>query len=306
MNPDRHTSRAASIWASRSPTPATSVRSRFQVAARAGLRNSSPGRGLPVGQVHVRRRGPLRLEQLPYGLDGRPDVLHARVAVLGVPDGVLQDVGQGLRAVVPKEEHPGVEGAGNGRREGSRTGYEIQTESPVVLDRRARGGDTLAAQHPHLAARRGQQDGHLTGGSVEVRFHDVQDERPGDGRVVRVAAVLQDGHRRLRGQPVRGGHHAEGALERGSGGEVHISPRWSRACAGARLRSPWSGSRLSTRPVHTSPPYFAGAKTRWAATTAPPRAHSSNGRGRTTRSQSTAAPKAWSTKACRMWSANRS
>ncbi len=45
MKPVRHTSRAASIWATRSPAPATSASRRFQVAARAGLRNSVPGRG---------------------------------------------------------------------------------------------------------------------------------------------------------------------------------------------------------------------------------------------------------------------
>lgn len=44
-NPDRHTSRAASIRASRSPAGAVSASSRFQVAASAGLRSSSPGRG---------------------------------------------------------------------------------------------------------------------------------------------------------------------------------------------------------------------------------------------------------------------
>ncbi len=44
-NPVRHTSRAASISASRPPAPATSASSRFQVAARAGLRKSRPGRG---------------------------------------------------------------------------------------------------------------------------------------------------------------------------------------------------------------------------------------------------------------------
>jgi hypothetical protein len=52
-----------------------------------------------------------------------------------------------------------------------------------------------------------------------VRLDDVQHEAGGDGGVERVPAVLQHSHRGLRGQPVRAGDHAEGAPQRGPGGE---------------------------------------------------------------------------------------
>ncbi len=172
-----------------------------------------------AGQVDLRGGGPLGREQLPDGLDGLADALHRRVPVLGVADGVLQDLGERLGAVVAQQEHPGVEGAGDGggQRPGARD--EVQPQPPVVGGARPGRCHTLPAQHPHLAAGRGEQDGHLAGGTVQVRFDDVQHEGTGHGRVVGVAAVLQYGHRRLRGQPVGGGDHAEGALQGRSGGE---------------------------------------------------------------------------------------
>ena len=75
-------------------------------------------------------------------------------------------------------------------------------------------------------------------GTVEVRLDDVQDEAGGDRGVVGVAAVLQDGHRRLRGEPVRRGHHAEGALERRSGREHAVPPRCAEPCGAVRSDQP--------------------------------------------------------------------
>jgi hypothetical protein len=180
-------------------------------------------RCLAAREVDVRRRGPLRLEQLAHGLDGLADALHGRVAVLGVADGVRQHLVEGQGAVVAQQQHPGVERAryGDGERPGA--GDEVQAEAPVVRDGRPGRRDALPAQHPYLAAGRGEEDRHLTGRAVEVRLDDVQHEGPRHGRVVGVAAALQNGHRRLRGEPVGGGDHAEGALEGRSGREHRAS-----------------------------------------------------------------------------------
>ena len=204
----RQTARAASICAlARRPPPRPRRRSRRQVAASAGLRNSSPGARRPsAGQVHLGGRGPLVLEQLAHRLDGRADALHRGVPVLGVPDGVPQHVGEGLGAVVAQQQHPGVEGAGHGGGERAGAGDEVEAEPAVVRDGRPGRGAGPARTAP---ARRGvgggEDDRDLAGGPVEVRLDDVQHEAGGDGRVVGVAAVLQDGHRRLRGEPVGGG-----------------------------------------------------------------------------------------------------
>ncbi len=176
-------------------------------------------RRVSVRQVDLGRGRPLGLEQLPHGLDGLRETLHGRVSVLGVGDGVLQHVGQRFGAVVAQQEQPGVEGTGHGGGEWSGAGDEVQTQLLVVRDRRPGRCHSLSAQHPHLAARGGEQDRHLTGGPVEVRLDDVQHEGTGHGCVVGVAPVLQHRHGRLRGQPVGGRHHAEGSLKRGPGAE---------------------------------------------------------------------------------------
>jgi hypothetical protein len=62
----------------------------------------------------------------------------------------------------------------------------------------AAGG--VVADHRHLAAR-----------PVQVGLDHLEHEAGGDGGVERVAAVLQHGHPGPGGQPVRRGHHAEGA-----------------------------------------------------------------------------------------------
>lgn len=121
--------------------------------------------------------------------------------------------------MVAQQQHPGVEGTGHGRGQRSGAGDEVEAEGAVVGDRDPGGGDALAAENPYGAVGRGDERRELPGGPVEVRLDDVQDETGGDGRVEGVAAVLQYGHGAAGGEPVRGGHHAEGALEGGSGRE---------------------------------------------------------------------------------------
>lgn len=258
MNPVRHTWRAASIRASRSACgPGGLAEQPLPGGGEHGIAEELAGTWrLPTGQVHVGRRRPLRLEQPAHGLDGLPDALHGRVPVLGVPDGVLQDVAEGLGAVVAQQQHPGVERARYGGGERTGAGDEVQAEAPVVRDGRPGRCDALPAQHPHLATGRGQQDRHLAGRTVEVRLHDMQHEGARHGRVVGVAAVLQNGHRRLRGQPVGGGHHAEGALKGRAGREhtgCHLSwsyhPSPPPVVAPPKLRHPTCSPGLGKSPT---------------------------------------------------------
>ncbi len=60
---------------------------------------------------------------------------------------------------------------------------------------------------------RGDDGRQVAAGAVQVWLYDVECERDGDGGVKGVAAVLQHGHPRLAGQPVRRGHHAERACQ---------------------------------------------------------------------------------------------
>ncbi len=189
----------------------------------------SGAREFTVRQVDLGGGRPLALEQLPHGGHGLGHPLHGRVPVLCVADGVLEHVRELLGAVVAQQHHPRVEGAGYGRRQRAGAGDQFEAEPAVVGDGRGGGGHALPAQHPHLSPGGRQQDRHLAGGAVEVGFDDVQHEAGRDRRVEGVAAVLQHGHRRLRGEPVRGRHHAEGALERGPGREHGLSPRGFRA-----------------------------------------------------------------------------
>ncbi|MNV77038.1 hypothetical protein D3C71_1704300 [compost metagenome] len=78
----------------------------------------------------------------------------------------------------------------------------------------------MAAQRAHaLFVLAPEQDRHFAARPVQVRFHDLQREAAGNGRVIGVAAAFQHAHRHLRGQPVRGRHDAEGAAYFGTGGE---------------------------------------------------------------------------------------
>ncbi len=177
-------------------------------------------RGPTAGQPEVGRRRPVGLEELADALDGGGRPGDQRVAVARIPDRRLEDGGQRQRAVVAQEEQPGVDRAGHGRRERAGAGHVVEAERRERLAGRRRGRRSLAAQHPRARVLRGGHDGReVAARPVEVGLDDVQHEATGGRRVEGVAAELEHPLRRLRGEPVRGGDHAEGPGERGAGGE---------------------------------------------------------------------------------------
>jgi hypothetical protein len=135
------------------------------------------------------------------------------VPALGVTDGVGEHLAQRLRAVVAQQEQPGVERPGHGGRERPGAWHQVEAERGVVVDGRARRRRSLSTQDPRCLPGGREDHRHLTGGTVEVRLHDVQHEGGRDRRVEGVAVVLQHRHGAGRGQPVRGRHHAERALQ---------------------------------------------------------------------------------------------
>ncbi|MGF6470818.1 hypothetical protein [Paraburkholderia youngii] len=54
-----------------------------------------------------------------------------------------------------------------------------------------------------------------------MRLDDLQDEAGGSGGVERIAAFFEDRHRRCAREPVRRGHHAEGADQFWTGCKRH-------------------------------------------------------------------------------------
>ena len=190
-------------------------------------------------KVELRRAGP-RLEQPPVRLDRRRDAIDERVAVLRVPDRVLEDVADPPRPEVAQEQEPAAEGTGNARRENAGARDELVAELPVAVDRRSRGCDTLAAEDERLLPFHGPEDrGHLAAGPVQVRLDDLEDE-PGRARSVeRIAAALQHRHPGRRGEPVRRRDHPERAAELGSRGEGH-APESTRPVQGPSRRSQYT------------------------------------------------------------------
>ena len=171
-------------------------------------------------QPDLGRGRPLLGEQVADALDGGGDAGQERVPVAGVVDGRPEHGGQRQRAVVAQQQQPGVDGAGHGRGERPRAGHVVQPHRRERLGGGGRGGGTLAAQHPRTRVGGGGDDrGQVAAGAVEVGLDDVQHEAARHRGVEGVAAELEHPHRGLRGQPVRGGDHAEAAGQGGTGGE---------------------------------------------------------------------------------------
>ena len=100
------------------------------------------------------------------------------------------------------------------------------------IDRRG----PLPAQDARPALLRAPEDeGHFPAGTVEVRLHDLQRERAGDGGVESVAAALEGTHCHRSGEPVGRGSDTEGAFDLGTSRE-------RQAPAGGHLRTAWASA----------------------------------------------------------------
>jgi hypothetical protein len=132
--------------------------------------------------------------------DDRDGVHHRgchRVAVLGVADGVAEDVPQRHGAVVAQQREPGADRAGHGRREQPGAGHEVQAQVPEPPRGRGLGRHALSAQDTRGRVGRGHEDrGHLAARPVHVRLGHVQRERRRRGRVEGVATTFEDRHAR--------------------------------------------------------------------------------------------------------------
>jgi hypothetical protein len=88
---------------------------------------------------------------------------------------------------------------------------------PVAVDAVARIGEVLATLRllgvNAFSLQKLGDDRDFAARAVQVRLDHLEHEPRGDGRVERVAAVLQHRHPGRRGEPVRRGHHAERARE---------------------------------------------------------------------------------------------
>ena len=160
-------------------------------------------------------------EQRRHGADGGACALHQRIAVLGVAQGGLQHVAQAHGAPVAQDHHVGLEGAGDAGGQEARARHDVEAETVAVVGdggacrRRALAADHLGRRAAGLA----DHDRHVAAGPAQMRLHDLQREGNGDPGIEGVAAALQDAHADRRADPVGGGHHAEGAVELGPGGE---------------------------------------------------------------------------------------
>ncbi len=218
------------------------------------------GRDPAAGHPQLGRRGPVRLEQLRHGRDGRPDPAQHRVPVAGVADREVQHVAQLPGAVVAQQQEPGVDGGGHRGGQRARAGHQFQALGAVVLHGGSGRGRALAHQHDRRAGLlRGDEDaGHVAAGTVQVRLDDVQHEGARRRGVERVAAAFQHRLGGRRRQPVRGRAHPEGALQRGTGGE-RIRARERR---GNSTRPCGVPRKLLGGVSQTGPPPGSGSRTR--------------------------------------------
>jgi hypothetical protein len=168
-------------------------------------------------------------------LDRRPDPLVQREAVLGVADGELEDVADAPGPELAQEQQPGSECPRHAGGEHAGSRHELVPELPEALDRRRGGSDALPAEHERLAALVGPEHGRdLSTGTVEMRLDDLQDEPGRDRCIEGVAAPLEHPHPGLRGEPVRGRDHPEGAAQLGTRRERHARSLRKGALAAVR------------------------------------------------------------------------
>ncbi len=230
--PRENASRARSIRASRLPLPSLVE----DPTVRSGERRVAEERpGTRCGEVELGRGRP-RAQQPGRPLDRQRDARHHRVAVLGVPDRVLEDVLRPERPELTQQEHPAVEGARHARRQEAGARDELVAELLETLDRGGRRRRPLGAEDERLVAVGAPEDGReVAARAVEVRLDDLERETGGDGGVERVPAAFEHCHARGRGEPVGGRDHPEGAAQLWASGEGQSSPAPA-SSAGAAAR----------------------------------------------------------------------
>ena len=102
-------------------------------------------------KVEVARAWPRR-DELRVERDRRSDALVQRVAVLGVADRELEDIGEPPGPEVAQEEEPAAERARDAGREHARSRDQLVAELVEPLDRRGRWCHALAAERERLSA----------------------------------------------------------------------------------------------------------------------------------------------------------
>jgi hypothetical protein len=127
--------------------------------------------------------------------------------------------------VLAQHRDPAAERAGHDGGERPRARDELEPELvAIALDRRRTGCRPLGAEDERaIAPRRPQQRREVAARPVQVRLDDLQRQPGRHGGVERVSALLEHGHARCRGEPVRRRHHPEGTSELGSRREAHPS-----------------------------------------------------------------------------------
>ena len=91
------------------------------------------GRRPAFGHPQLRGGGPVFLKEPGHRPDRPADLGQHGVPVPGVAGGVGQHVPQFPGAVVAQQQQPGVDGGGNGSREGARSGDQFQSFGQVVF-----------------------------------------------------------------------------------------------------------------------------------------------------------------------------
>ena len=97
-------------------------------------------------------------EQHLDGCDRGARAFDQRMALGRIADRGSEHVGEPQRAVVPQQQHPGVEHARHACRQHAGARHDIETEAAIMRDRRASGRRTLATQHFRAAFADIEQD----------------------------------------------------------------------------------------------------------------------------------------------------
>ena len=218
------------------------------------------GRGhRAVRQVNRRRGRPMAAKQIGDRGDGGAGALDQRMAVLRIADRGAEHLAQRQRAVVAKEQHPGLERAGHTSREQPGAGHKVEAFAAIMRDGGARRSRSLPADDFRLAAPHViDDDRHVAARAVEMRFDHLQRERRRHRGIEGVAALLQRRHAHGGRDPVRRGDDAERAFD--------FRPRRERV--GANVAH--AGGKLTRRPPRATGPIFSWSWA-WPARISAPR-----------------------------------